>query len=119
MDKNDAIAAFAALAQGTRLDVVRCWCAPGRMACPPAISARRSACRTTRFRAHLALLTRAGLVRPRREGRSIIYAPDFGGMQTLVGFLLQDCCDGRPEVCRPVLDAMQAACCGPAERIAS
>jgi len=119
MDKNDAIAAFAALAQGTRLDVVRLLVRAGPDGLPAGDIGKALGVPHNTLSSHLALLTRAGLVRPRREGRSIIYAPDFGGMQTLIGFLLQDCCDGRPEVCRPMLDAMQAACCGPAERIAS
>ena len=119
MDKDDAIAAFAALAQGTRLDAVRLLVRAGPDGLPAGEIGRTLGVPHNTLSTHLALLTRAGLIRSRREGRSIIYAPDFGGMQTLIGFLMQDCCNGRPEVCQPVFDSMQAACCGPAERTAS
>jgi ArsR family transcriptional regulator, arsenate/arsenite/antimonite-responsive transcriptional repressor len=57
----------------------------------------------------LAILTRAGLIQSRRESRSVIYAADFAGISGLLTFLMQDCCQGRAEVCAPVLQA--AACC--------
>ena len=66
---------------------------------------------------HLAQLTRAGLVRSRRESRSIIYMADLAGIRALLAFLVQDCCHGRPEACAPLLDAALplSACC-PAPR---
>ncbi len=45
------------------------------------------------------LATGAGLVRSRREGRSIIYSADYERMRDLLGFLVADCCGGRPELC--------------------
>ena len=119
MDKDDAITAFTALAQITRLDVVRLLVRAGPEGLPAGDISKTLGVPHNTLSTHLALLTRAGLIRSRREGRSIIYAPDFGGMQNLIGFLMQDCCNGRPEVCQPVLDGLQAACCGPAERTAS
>jgi DNA-binding transcriptional ArsR family regulator len=49
--------------------------------------------------AHLAQLERAGLLQSRRERQRIIYAIDERGTQDLVAFLVDDCCDGRPELC--------------------
>ena len=50
---------------------------------------------------HLAALERAGLVASSRQGRSIVYAPDFGAVAELVGFLYENCCgDGA---CAPVV----------------
>lgn len=43
---------------------------------------------------HLAQLTHAGLIRSRTEGRYVIYAADFARMQSLVGFLTDNCCEG-------------------------
>ncbi|MFX5578738.1 hypothetical protein ABTD84_19985, partial [Acinetobacter baumannii] len=43
---------------------------------------------------HLAQLERAGLIRPTRAGRSIIYAADFTAMNALVGYLTENCCGG-------------------------
>jgi DNA-binding transcriptional ArsR family regulator len=44
---------------------------------------------------HLAHLTRAGLIKQRRESRSLIYSVDFTQMNALVGFLTENCCGGR------------------------
>ncbi len=44
---------------------------------------------------HLAQLASAGLIRSRTEGRFVIYAADFARMQTLIGFLTDNCCEGR------------------------
>ena len=57
------------------------------------------------------ILLNAGLVSARREGRSIIYSIDFKGTRALLSFLMEDCCQGRPEVCSPALDSVLEACC--------
>lgn len=69
--------------------------------------------------ANLKVMSNAGLIHARREGRSIIYSADYGAMSGMLGFLLEDCCDGAPEVCAPlsaVLDraAICASTCPPA-----
>ena len=51
---------------------------------------------------HLAHLNRAGLVTSRREGRPILYAADYRGMNALLTYLTEDCCQGRPEICSGV-----------------
>lgn len=48
---------------------------------------------------HLNILAQAGLIRVRREGRSLIYAAEFARMRDLLSFLVADCCAGRPEIC--------------------
>ena len=53
----------------------------------------------------------AGLVDSQRQGRSIIYRIDFEGTRELLSFLMQDCCQGRPELCAPVLDSLLPGCC--------
>lgn len=50
----------------------------------------------------LAILTRAGLIRSRRESRSVIYTADYAAISALLGFVVTDCCQGRPEVCAPL-----------------
>ncbi len=44
---------------------------------------------------HLTHLTRAGLIRQRRDGRSLIYTADYDAMNALVGFLMENCCGGE------------------------
>jgi DNA-binding transcriptional ArsR family regulator len=53
--------------------------------------------------ANLSVLLNAGLVRNQREGRTIRYFADTGGLQGLLGYLLEDCCGGRPELCQPLI----------------
>jgi DNA-binding transcriptional ArsR family regulator len=46
-------------------------------------------------------LREAGLVTSRRDGRSMIYAAQFAAMNSLVSYLTDHCCQGRPELCKP------------------
>lgn len=48
---------------------------------------------------HLGMLERAGLVTSVRHGRSLIYAADYAGTRRLLSFLMEDCCQGLPEIC--------------------
>ena len=50
---------------------------------------------------HLKELLNAALITDRREGRSVIYSVNAGNTKCLLGFLLEDCCGGRPELCGP------------------
>lgn len=49
--------------------------------------------------AHLSQLERAGLLTARRDKRHIIYAAHYDGVRALLAFLMEDCCQGRPEIC--------------------
>ncbi len=60
--------------------------------------------------ANLSVLARSGLIRSQREGRTIRYFADMDGMRGLLGFLMEDCCGGRPELCQPVLNELGCAC---------
>lgn len=99
MEKTEVIAALAALAQETRLDIFRLLIEVG----PAGLSAGRISERlglpaaTLSF--HLNQLKHAGLTTCRRDGRSLIYAAAFGAMNDLVRFLTDNCCQGRPEAC--------------------
>jgi len=47
-------------------------------------------------------LTRAGLLRSERNGRSIIYSVNPQGIKSLLAYLVEDCCNGQPELCTPM-----------------
>jgi len=111
MDGTQALQALSALAQGTRLDVFRLLVNAGPEGLCAGEIAAKLGVRQNTMSTNLAVLARAGLVRSEREGRSVRYAADMEGMRGLLGFLMQDCCGGRPERCRPVLDAIARACC--------
>lgn len=64
--------------------------------------------------ANLNVLAHAGLAASRREGRSIIYTADYAAMSGLLGFLMEDCCNGAPEICAPLGSVLaRAQTCGP------
>lgn len=103
MDLNSATQALAALAQGTRLDTFRLLVRAGAEGLSAGVIARELDIPANTLSAHLSVLSHAGLVLSRREGRSIIYTADYDGMRQLINYLLQDCCQGRPEICTGLL----------------
>lgn len=108
MQESAIIEALGALGQSTRLRVFRLLVAAGPEGLAAGdISARLDVLPNT-LSANLSVLSNAGLITKRREGRSIRYAIDFDGLRDLLTYLLQDCCGGRPEQCSPLLDAV---CC--------
>ena len=60
--------------------------------------------------ANLTILAHAGLIRNVREGRSIRYFADMDGVKGLLAFLLEDCCGGRKDLCRPVIEKLACGC---------
>ncbi|MEX0922103.1 MAG: metalloregulator ArsR/SmtB family transcription factor [Rhodovibrionaceae bacterium] len=102
MEENKAIAALGALAQETRLKIYRLLVRAGPLGEPAGGIAATLGLAPATLSFHLKELERAGLVLSRREGRRIFYAPDFPVMTGLLDFLMEDCCQGRSEVCRPL-----------------
>ena len=106
MDRIEALEALAALSQDMRLDVFRLLVRVGPDGLYAGEIAERLAVRQNTLSTNLAVLTRAGLLRSERQGRSIRYFADLEGMRRLLAFLLEDCCGGRPETCRSLLDEL-------------
>ena len=50
---------------------------------------------------HLKEMKIASLVTCRRDGRSLIYAADFGTMNDLIAYLSDNCCRGDRSTCEP------------------
>ncbi len=105
MEKSQAVASLAALAQESRLEVFRLLVQAG----PDGMSAGRIAAaldlppNTLTF--HFDRLRAAGLVTVRRESRSMIYAARFEAMNALLVYLTENCCGGTrtcaPPLCAP------------------
>jgi ArsR family transcriptional regulator, arsenate/arsenite/antimonite-responsive transcriptional repressor len=100
MEKTNAVAALAALAQDNRLAVFRLLvCAgPDGLSAGEVASALKLAPNTLTF--HFDRLRHAGLVTVRRAGRSMIYAARYDGMRALIAYLTENCCQGAVE-CAP------------------
>jgi ArsR family transcriptional regulator, arsenate/arsenite/antimonite-responsive transcriptional repressor len=101
MKKDDAVAILAALAQNNRLDVFRLLVEAGPDGMPAGHVAVSLGLPPSALSFHLDRLREAGLVAVRREGRSMIYAARFEAMNSLVSYLTDHCCQGRPELCKP------------------
>ena len=114
MESEQALGALAALAQSTRLDVFRLLVREEPGGLPAGEVARRLAVPHNTMSTHLAVLTRAGLIAAERRSRSIVYRARLDAVQALAGFLVKDCCGGRPEICAPLI-ADLSPCCPPQE----
>jgi ArsR family transcriptional regulator len=114
MDTVNSISALAALAQTTRLETFRLLVRREPDGVPAGQIARLMEVPQNTMSAHLAILSRAGLVRGERKSRSIIYRADLVTLRELMLFLLKDCCGGRADLCQPLIDAL-VPCCQPAK----
>ena len=90
---------FAALASDIRLRVFRLLVGKAPEGMPAGQIALRLEVPASTLSSHLAQLERAGLLRSWREKQRILYAIDTDGTRSLVGFLVNDCCGGQPELC--------------------
>lgn len=107
-----AVEALSALAHSSRLAVFRLLVRTGAGGMAAGDIAREIGALPNTLSTHLTILGNAGLVRSRREGRSVIYSADYDGMRDLLGFLVADCCAGRPEICGSLGDfARGDGCC--------
>lgn len=110
MEMTQALAAFAALGQPMRLDAFRLLVRAGPEGLAAGEIGAALGVRPNTLSANLAVLLNAGLVRNTREGRSIRYFADMDGLRGLLAFLLEDCCGGRRELCRPLIEEIACAC---------
>lgn len=99
MGQDQAVGALAALAQPTRLTVFRELVKAGPSGMTAGQIAAAVAAQPSTMSHHLGLLERANLVRSRRDGRTVVYAANYEGTRLLLSFLMEDCCQGHPEMC--------------------
>ncbi|RUU14874.1 ArsR family transcriptional regulator [Mesorhizobium sp. M7A.T.Ca.TU.009.01.3.2] len=110
MDKKSTLNALAALGQETRLDVFRLLVRAGPEGIPAGEIAKRLDTVQNTMSAHLKVLAHAGLIRPERDGRTVRYVADMTGLRDLLAYLMEDCCNGAPELCQPVIQAVTCKC---------
>jgi ArsR family transcriptional regulator len=113
LSEHQAISALAALAQPTRLAIYKLLIKHEPVGITAGVIAETIGAPHNTLSSHLAILVRAGLLRATREGRTIIYRSNVEGMQSLIQFLVNDCCDGHPELCNLLAGAAQGSCCAP------
>lgn len=110
MKTEAAVAALAALAQATRLDVYRLLVqqGPSGLAAGEIAAQLQIAPATLSF--HLKELARAALLKSRQQGRFIFYAADFAAMNELLAYLTENCCAAD---CPPGGVCAPASACAP------
>lgn len=104
MTGDDATLAFGALADRTRLAMIRVLVAAGHAGVSAGEVARAVGASASRASFHLAALERAGLIGAERVSRHVVYRADMTRLGALAGFLVNDCCAGDPRV---------RTCCAP------
>jgi DNA-binding transcriptional ArsR family regulator len=110
MEINDAIQALQSLAQETRLNAFRMLVTAGPEGLRAGELAAGLGVPAPTLSFHLNHLRHAGLIDCRRRGRSLWYSVAFGQVQALLAFLMENCCQGRPEICST--DTRPACCTG-------
>ena len=111
MELQAAVQALSALGQESQLRVFRLLVKCGPDGMPAGDIAVQLNVPANTMSSHLAVLSRAGLVASRKQGRSVVYAVDVEGTRRLLAFLVEDCCQGKPKVCQPLIAAALADCC--------
>jgi len=110
MHETQAVASLAALAHPQRLHIFRLLVAEGPNGLPASEIASAVKATATAASFHLKELDRAGLIRGTRDGRFVRYAVNVEGMRQLLAYLVDDCCDGRPELCGTAFKKARSLC---------
>ncbi len=99
MEEQSAVEALSALAHESRLAVFRLLVPQGSDGLTAGMIGKRLGIPANALSFHLTRLRYAGLVTMRRNGRERIYAAAYDGMQSLMGFLTENCCQSDPQGC--------------------
>ena len=110
MESTAAVTALSALAHEGRLAVFRLLVQAGSEGMAAGEIARATGALPNTLSSNLNILSGAGLVTSRRDGRSIIYAAAYERMRELLAFLMEDCCAGKPEICAPLAAVVSQGC---------
>jgi DNA-binding transcriptional ArsR family regulator len=112
MELKNALSALAALAHEGRLAAFRMLVQAGHEGMAAGEIARRLDVPPNTLSSNLSILSHAGLIESRRDGRSIIYIARYENMTALLEYLMQDCCAGHPEICAPLVKVALDSRCG-------
>jgi len=94
MKTGEAVKALAALAQDTRLAIYRLLVQQGPDGLPAGSIAERLDVPAATLSFHLKELTNAGMIESRQDGRFVYYSANYKQMNSLLGYLSENCCQG-------------------------
>ena len=109
MNDDQVISQLSALAQATRFGVFRLLMRQGKDGLPAGSIAEKLGVPQNTLSTHLNILSNAGLISSRREGRSLIYSVSINETRRFLNYLVNDCCEGHPELCDLSVD--KPPCC--------
>ena len=110
METKSAVTGLSALAHEGRLSAFRLLVQAGAGGLAAGEVGRRLNVLPNTLSANLNILSHAGLVASRRDGRSIIYTANYDAVRELLAFLVEDCCGGAPEICAPLATLLNPCC---------
>ncbi|MFZ5738653.1 ArsR family transcriptional regulator [Rhodopseudomonas thermotolerans] len=110
MESTAALDALSALSQETRLAVFRLLVRREPDGVAAGDLAKAVGVPANTMSVHLGVLSRAGLVTSERHSRSIVYRADLARFRALMLFMLMDCCDGRSDICAPLIADLTPCC---------
>jgi len=110
MDIQTSVISLSALAQPTRLQTFRLLVQHEPDGLAAGDIARALDIPQNTSSTHLSILVNAGLARSERTGRSIVYRADLDSFRELTLFLLKDCCNGRADLCVPLIAELESCC---------
>jgi DNA-binding transcriptional ArsR family regulator len=113
MEMKQSVDALAALAHESRLTIFRALVQRGPEGLKPGDLVAACGLPDSTLSFHLAHLLRAGLVTRTRAGRSLIYAAEFSTVNALLGYLMENCCQGSTQI--PASFACAPTGCQPRE----
>lgn len=98
-DLEEVAQGFAALGSEARLEVVLTLVRAGQRGLSIGDIQARTGMAASTLAHHLKFLTSTGLIEQEKQGRSVINRPCFPRLETLAGYILNQCCadlDGKP-----------------------
>lgn len=98
MNENEAALLFQALSNPDRLNVIRALVTAGPTGFSAGEIAEQIGASPSRASFHLSALSEVGLIHSERQSRSLRYSIDFRRIGALMTFLLEDCCNGDPNL---------------------
>lgn len=110
METTSAVTALSALAHEGRLAIFRLLVRAGDEGMAAGDIARATGVLPNTLSTNLGILSVAGLVTSRRDGRSIIYSAAYERMRDLLAFLVEDCCAGNATICGPLSAVVGRSC---------
>lgn len=104
MEESQALRALSAMAEETRLRMLRFLVARGDAGAPAGEIGAAVGSSSSRSSFHLSALSRAGLLSAEKKARQVVYRVEFQALAALMSYLIEDCCGGHPDIvncCRP------------------